>query len=203
MGHIVMQIGGPVCGCGNYGCLEALASRTAIERDIRAALAAGRTSKLTEISGGDLSVIRSGAIRKALKADDPLVTGIVHRASETLGYACLTVRHLIDPEVIVLGGGLIEACSEYMMPTLENIVGSDRLPGETAATSCFPPWATTRLCLAQWRWRGGRWAAVRSRRNKRYADLSMRLCSPRLRDYNQVGVSVSCNPMVKSCHGRF
>ena len=57
------------------------------------------------------------------------MTGILHRAAETLGYACLTVRHLIDPEVIVLGGGLIEACSEYMMPILENIVGSDRLPG--------------------------------------------------------------------------
>ena len=49
IGHIVMQIGGPVCGCGNHGCLEALASRTAIERDIREALAAGGTSKL---SGG-------------------------------------------------------------------------------------------------------------------------------------------------------
>ncbi len=164
IGHIVMQIGGPVCGCGNHGCLEALASRTAIERDIRAALAAGGTSKLAEISGGDLSVIRSGAIRKALKAEDPLVTGILHRAAETLGYACLTVRHLIDPEVIVLGGGVIEACSEYMMPILENIVGSDRLPGaRTAATCCFRPWATTRWCSGRWPWPGGRSAAARSR----------------------------------------
>ncbi len=166
IGHIVMQIGGPVCGCGNHGCLEALASRTAIERDIRAALAAGGTSKLTELSGGDLSVIRSGAIRKALKAEDPLVTGILHRAAETLGYACLTVRHLIDPEVIVLGGGLIEACSEYMMPILENIVGSDRLPARgTAATCCSRPWATTPLCWGLWPSLGGRSAAVHSRRN--------------------------------------
>jgi glucokinase len=129
IGHIIMQIGGPVCGCGNHGCLEALASRTAIERDIHTALQAGGVSKLTELSGGDLSVIRSGAIRKALKAGDALVTDILHRAAETLGYACLTVRHLVDPEVIVLGGGLIEACSEFMMPIVENIVGSDRLPG--------------------------------------------------------------------------
>lgn len=48
IGHIVMQIGGPKCGCGNRGCLEALASRSAIERDIREALAAGRTSVLAE-----------------------------------------------------------------------------------------------------------------------------------------------------------
>ncbi len=129
IGHIIMQMGGPLCGCGNHGCLESLASRTAIERDIRAGLDAGRTSLLTDLSGGDLSVIRSGAIRKALKAGDALVTEVVHRASEVLGYACLTVRHLVDPAVIVLGGGLIEACSDYMMPILENIVGSDRLPG--------------------------------------------------------------------------
>ncbi len=57
------------------------------------------------------------------------MTGILHRAAETLGYACLTVRHLVDPQVIVLGGGLMEACSEFMMPIIENIVGSDRLPG--------------------------------------------------------------------------
>ena len=117
------------CGCGNRGCLEALASRSAIERDIRAGIAAGRQSVLSELCGGDLSVIRSGAIRKALVAEDSLVSDVVRRASEVLGYACLTVRHLIDPEVIVLGGGVIEACSDFMMPIVENIVGSDRLPG--------------------------------------------------------------------------
>jgi glucokinase len=111
------------------GCLEALASRSAIERDIRQALAAGSSSVLAELSGGDLSVIRSGAIRKALKAGDGLVTEVLHRASEVLGYACLTVRHLLDPEVIILGGGLVEACSDFMMPIVENVVGSDRLPG--------------------------------------------------------------------------
>jgi glucokinase len=129
IGHIVMQIGGPKCGCGNRGCLEALASRTAIERDIRAGIAAGRQSILSELCAGDLSVIRSGAIRKALNAEDPLVSDVVRHAAEVLGYACLTVRHLIDPEVIVLGGGVIEACSDFMMPIVENIVGSDRLPG--------------------------------------------------------------------------
>ena len=129
IGHIIMQIGGPTCGCGNRGCLEALASRTAIERDIRDALASGRTSILMELGGGDLSVIRSGAIRRALEAEDPLVSEVVRHASEVIGHACLTVRHLIDPEVIVLGGGVIEACSDFVMPIVENIVGSDRLPG--------------------------------------------------------------------------
>jgi glucokinase len=129
IGHIIMQIDGPKCGCGNRGCLEALASRSAIERDIRAGIAAGRESVLTQLCGGDLAVIRSGAIRQALDAQDPLVNEVVHRAAEVLGYACITVRHLIDPEVIILGGGVIEACSDFILPIVDNIVGSDRLPG--------------------------------------------------------------------------
>ncbi|MFZ5829288.1 MAG: ROK family protein [Planctomycetota bacterium] len=129
IGHIVMQIDGPLCGCGNRGCFEALASRTAIERDIRQAIAEGRQSVLTTLCDGDLSVIRSGAIRKALEAEDSLVTEVMHRASEIIAYGCLTVRHLVDPEVIVLGGGLVMACSDFMLPIIENIVGSDNLPG--------------------------------------------------------------------------
>jgi glucokinase len=124
-----MQIDGPLCGCGNRGCLEALASRTAIEAQLRAAVAAGEKTMLAELLQGDLSVIRSRVLRQALDAEDPLVTRVVHRAAETLGYACLTVRHLIDPEVIVLGGGVIEACSDFILPIVENIVGSDQLPG--------------------------------------------------------------------------
>jgi len=129
IGHIVMQIGGPRCGCGNHGCLEALASRSAIERDIRAAIAGGKKTVLTELGNGDQGVIRSKAIRRALELEDELVSQVVRRAAEVLGHACLTVRHLIDPEVIVLGGGLIEACSDFIMPIVENVVGSDQLPG--------------------------------------------------------------------------
>ncbi|MEE8452516.1 MAG: ROK family protein [Thermoguttaceae bacterium] len=129
IGHIVMQIDGPKCGCGNYGCLEALASRTAIERDLREAIAAGRDSVLPAFAEDDLKVIRSGMLRRALLAGDELVAEVMRRASEIIGHACLTVRHLIDPEVIVLGGGVIEANSEFMMPIIENVVGSDQLPG--------------------------------------------------------------------------
>ncbi len=129
IGHIVMQIGGPQCGCGNRGCLEALASRTAMERDIRQAVAEGRQSVVTELADGDLTVIRSRVLRKALAAGDELVTQVMRHAAEVLGHACLTVRHLIDPEVIVLGGGVIEACGDFVVPIVRRIVEADRLPG--------------------------------------------------------------------------
>lgn len=133
IGHIVMQIGGPQCGCGNFGCLESLASRSAIERDIRAAVDAGRTTVLTELLEGDLSVIRSSMLRRAIEADDEVVIEIMRRASDVLGHACLTVRHLLDPEVIVLGGGVAEACSEFMLPIIDRIVGADQLAGAREA----------------------------------------------------------------------
>jgi glucokinase len=129
IGHMIMQLGGPKCGCGAHGCFEALASRTAIERDLRDAMAAGRKSVLLELAGGDLSVIRSGMIRKALDVEDELVCEVMRHAAEVLGYACLNVRHLIDPEAIVFGGGVIEACSDFIMPIVENIVGLDTMPG--------------------------------------------------------------------------
>jgi glucokinase len=129
IGHMVMQIGGPKCGCGNLGCLEALASRTAIERDIRAALAAGRNTAIFELAGGDSGIIRSGMIRKALEAADELTSEVVRRASEVLGHACLNVRHLIDPDLIVLGGGVIEACADYILPVVQRIIAEDPLVG--------------------------------------------------------------------------
>ena len=129
IGHIIMEMNGPKCGCGNRGCLEALASRTAIERDIRKAVKAGEKTALTDLLDGDLRVIRSGALRRALDKRDRLVTRILRRAGEVLGYACLTVRHLADPEVIVLGGGVVEACGDFLVPIARAIVEADRLPG--------------------------------------------------------------------------
>jgi glucokinase len=129
VGHIVMEIDGPKCGCGNRGCFEALASRTAIERDICKAVKAGEKTVLKDILDGDLSVIRSGALRRALDKRDRLVMKVLRRAGEVVGYACLTVRHLVDPEVIVLGGGVVEACGDFLVPIVRAIVEADRLPG--------------------------------------------------------------------------
>jgi len=129
IGHLVMEIGGPKCGCGSLGCFEALASRTAMERDIRAAVAGGRKSIITELAGDGSGLIRSGMLRKALSAGDEVVTEVMRKASEVMGYACLSIRHLVDPEVLLFGGGVIEACGHFMLPIIERIVESDPLTG--------------------------------------------------------------------------
>jgi glucokinase len=99
-----------------------------MERDIRAAVAEGRTSVVTKLVGDD-ELIRANVLRKALDAGDSLVEEVLTNASRIIGLACQSVRHLVDPDVIVIGGGVIEACGPFMMPIVIETVHSDPLPG--------------------------------------------------------------------------
>ncbi len=127
IGHLVLMVDGPVCGCGNLGCFEALASRTAIERDLRQALAEGRESRIMEFARD--GQIKSGALQNALEAGDELVTEVLRRAGHYLGQGVLTIRHLLDPELIILGGGVVEACGDFLMPLIEAEVRGDNMKG--------------------------------------------------------------------------
>jgi len=116
VGHMVVLAGGPVCGCGRQGCLEALASRTAIEREIRAGLAAGRESLISGLSKGG-EPLTSGMLAEAFRRGDPLVTEVVSRAQWYLGLLTASIVNLIDPEMVVLGGGMVEALGkEFVSP---------------------------------------------------------------------------------------
>jgi len=111
--------------------LEDLCSRTAIENQLRhAILKEGRKSALTDIVGDkDLKRIRSRALRTALKQEDPLVTDVIKRASYLLGLATASVLHIVDPEVIIFGGGVIEACGDWMLPLIEKTTHKVAMPG--------------------------------------------------------------------------
>jgi len=129
IGHMVMSMGGPKCGCGMRGCFEALAGRLAIERDIRGAIAAGRKSVISDLVKLDKpgERIRSGALRKALGKGDEVVTEVIERAAEIMGVACLSIRRVVDPEVFLFGGGVIEACGSHILPIIEKVIQDDPL----------------------------------------------------------------------------
>jgi len=128
IGHMVLMVDGPECGCGNLGCFEALASRTAIERDIRRAIDEGRQSSILAYAGDD-GRIKSGALADALDEGDGVVTEVMSRAAHYLAQGALTIRHLLDPDMIVLGGGVAEACGEFLLPRIEAEVRADRMKG--------------------------------------------------------------------------
>ncbi|HEV8483272.1 MAG TPA: ROK family protein [Blastocatellia bacterium] len=121
IGHIVIKAGGPRCNCGNRGCLEALASRTAMARDIRKAIKRGRKTMLARLSGRKLDSIPSSAIKEAFEAGDHLVTRVVERAADYIGIAIGSVVNLIGPEVVVLGGGVIEALGAPLIDRIDRV----------------------------------------------------------------------------------
>jgi len=127
LGHVVLDPKGPRCGCGARGCLEAYASRTAIEHAIRTGLRAGERSEIVALNGGRLDVIKSKVLARALKRRDPLVARVMRAAAERLGDGCVAVRHCFDPEMFVFGGGLIEACGDFILPIVRRRLAHDAL----------------------------------------------------------------------------
>ncbi len=125
IGHMTMELDGPLCHCGNRGCLEALVSRWAMERDIRKAVARGEKTVVSDLANGKLQTIKSKILKKALARHDAVVTRIMRKAAVTLGKACVSLRHILNPEMIVLGGGVIEACGEFILPIVKKTVGND------------------------------------------------------------------------------
>ncbi len=125
IGHMQIQSGGPRCTCGNRGCLEAFAGRWAIERSIKKELAHGQNSVVTKLIEGKISTIKSKILRKSLRRKDPLVTGIMRDAAGHIGNACVTLRHIFDPDIFILGGGVIEACGDFMLPIIQRAVDKD------------------------------------------------------------------------------
>ncbi len=118
IGHMVVMIDGPQCGCGRRGCIEALASRTAIERDIAGEIRGGRSSLVTTLLDLEREPITSGVLARALEERDPLISDVVGRAAYHLGVFTASLVNALDPQCIVYGGGLIEACGEFMLPII-------------------------------------------------------------------------------------
>jgi len=129
IGHMVLQADGPKCKCGNRGCFEALASRTAIFQRIQAAVKDGEKTVLIDLLGPDLTDMRSGHLRKAIRRGDKLVQKIVQDAARHTGVAVGNIINLLNPEVIVLGGGIVEALEDEIMPIILKTADESALPG--------------------------------------------------------------------------
>jgi len=129
VGHMVIDVNGPECGCGNRGCFEALASRRAIFRTIQSAVKKGQETLLTTMLGKDLSDLRSGDLRKAIRRGDKFVAQVIEQAAEYTGVAVGNLINLFNPEVVVLGGGIMEQLEHEMMSTIEKVAKAHALPG--------------------------------------------------------------------------
>src|SRR6516225_10452682 len=107
-GHMVIDYHGPVCGCGKKGCIEALASGTAIAKKARTKLAAasGRKSAMLELAGGKMEAVTSEMVGRAYAAGDSLAGEIMLETVEVVTIWLGNIVDLLEPDVIIIGGGV-------------------------------------------------------------------------------------------------
>ena len=109
VGHMIMEIDGEPCSCGNRGCLERYTSATAIIRMAREAVAKHPDSLIMSLCGGDPSLINAKMVFDAAREGDEQGLKVFRRYARYLGQAIATIVNFFDPEVIVLGGGVSKA----------------------------------------------------------------------------------------------
>jgi len=124
-GHVTIDLNGPVCNCGKKGCIEILASGTAIARRARERVAKSPQlgTKLLALAGGDALSIRSEMVGKAAEADDPLAKEILAQTCEYLAVWLGNIVDLLEPEVIILGGGaaaMLRPCFGEIQKRMKN-----------------------------------------------------------------------------------
>ncbi len=117
IGHIIVDLNGRSCSCGANGCLEAYASRSAIESRILGAVKKGRNSIITDLA--KQGSISSKHIKKALDAHDEVVVQYVVEAVEYLSGGIASIMNFYNPKLIILGGGLIQSIDEFYLNTIK------------------------------------------------------------------------------------
>lgn len=121
LGHTIVDPDGPQCPCGLRGCLEELASGTAIARMGREAAAQDPSSSIHDFAGSADDVTAEDVAKAAREYDDA-ARGVLRRAGTALGIGLSNVVNLFDPEVIVLGGSVIRAGEPYLGAARDTLV---------------------------------------------------------------------------------
>jgi len=125
LGHVIVSLDGPLCHCGNRGCLEAMTSRWAIERDIRLVVKAGKKTMVTQLNDGKLDMIKSRILKEALAKNDPVVKAVLTKVSVVLGKTAVSLNHTFNPQAIIFGGGVIKACGHFILPIVTKELKAD------------------------------------------------------------------------------
>jgi glucokinase len=127
IGHVVVRIGGALCGCGRRGCMEAYAGRASMEARARRRANRGEKTVLFKImEERGRTRLSSGVWARALDKGDPLARSLLDRAVRALGAGVASCQNVLDVEAIIIGGGLglrlgepyVERIRDAMMPHL-------------------------------------------------------------------------------------
>ncbi len=116
-GHMVIDPNGPQCPCGKRGCWERFASGSGLGRLAREMAVAGAAAELVAMAGGDPEAVKGEHVTAAAAAGEPAALEIMNRFAWWVAVGLANLTNLFDPEVIVLGGGLVQAGEVLLEPT--------------------------------------------------------------------------------------
>ena len=128
LGHITVEENGPLCSCGNRGCLESLMSATALIAQAQDAVTRGMSGQLWQLCRGDSKRISLELIVEAASANDRFALRLLNEAGSHIGKAIVTLLHLLNPEQIVIGGGMALSAGQLMLPAIHRVVQERALP---------------------------------------------------------------------------
>jgi glucokinase len=138
IGHLVVRAAGPRCGCGRFGCVEAMSARDAVGRYVIQAVARGRQTVLSEILHGNLLAFTSRDLAAAVARDDAVAIHAARRSARYLGLAIGGVANLLDPAVVVIGGGIAEAVGQRYIDWAAQLARSQILSSGARAVPIVP-----------------------------------------------------------------
>jgi glucokinase-like ROK family protein len=121
IGHTTVDMDGPRCTCGNYGCLQSLVSGPALVRQAAQRMQAGEQTLIRELCGGDLDSITGEMIDAAARQGDALALDIFKRTGRYLGIGLANLINTLNPRKIILGGGVTNAADLFLEETRRTI----------------------------------------------------------------------------------
>lgn len=122
-GHMVVDPGGPPCPCGRRGCWERFASGSGLGRLARDAAAAGHADRVVELAGGDAEAVRGEHVTRAALEGDPDAAEVLRQFAWWVALGVANLVNVLDPEVVVIGGGLAEAGELLLDPVRQAYTG--------------------------------------------------------------------------------
>lgn len=132
VGHMIIQAGGPLCSCGRHGCLEALASGTAIARMAKELLQKGERSILTEMMNSTGTDITAETVVVAARRGDALASRVIGMSAWYLGIGLANLVDIFNPQMIIIGGGVSGAGEMLLRPARKSMKEhAFRLPSKT------------------------------------------------------------------------
>lgn len=106
IGHMTIDLNGPKCNCGSNGCLETMASGSALAREARRHIEAGEGRAILEASSNDVFKVSAETIFQAAQEGDQLAGDLIRQTGRYLGIGLSNLINIFNPEMIVIGGGL-------------------------------------------------------------------------------------------------